>query len=251
LTRTVRDCALVFDVIAGHDPRDPASARAATRPTADAPGDGLPRVRAGVVEELFERHVTAEVAAVARQALADLERLGVEIEPVALPHASYVGATIMPLIQAEATSYHWPTLVSSPELYSDALRENLRLGATVLAKDYLAAQRARRVIQDEVEAALRRVDVLVFPTQPIVAPPLHAYQLVEHAEADVLDVEIGHTGLANLTGHPALSVPCGFTPADLPVGLQFTGRAFDEQTILQLGLAYEQATTWHTRRPRL
>jgi aspartyl-tRNA(Asn)/glutamyl-tRNA(Gln) amidotransferase subunit A len=119
----------------------------------------------------------------------------------------------------------------------------------VLAKDYLDAQRARRVMQDEVNAALTRVDALVFPTQPIVAPLLDAYTVGEGVEDDVLDVEIGHTGLANLTGHPALSVSCGFIAAGLPVGLQLTGNWFDEATVLRLAHAYEAATSWHARRP--
>jgi aspartyl-tRNA(Asn)/glutamyl-tRNA(Gln) amidotransferase subunit A len=91
--------------------------------------------------------------------------------------------------------------------------------------------------------------VLVFPTQPIVAPALDSYQTAASLSDDVLDVEIGHTGIANLTGHPALSILAGFTPEGLPVGLQLTGRMFDEGTILRLGHAFEAATEWHRRRP--
>jgi aspartyl-tRNA(Asn)/glutamyl-tRNA(Gln) amidotransferase subunit A len=206
-------------------------------------------LRVGVVEELFARHVAPELRALAEAALRELERLGVVLERVELPHARDIGPVIMPIIQAEATSYHWPRLTTHPEDYSAALRDNLLLGATVLAKDYLDAQRARRLMQDEVNAALTRVDALVFPTQPIVAPLLDAYAVGNGVEEDVLDVEIGHTGLANLTGHPALSIPCGFTGAGLPVGLQLTGRWFDEATVLRLGQAYGAATDWSTRRP--
>ncbi|MEZ4570548.1 MAG: amidase family protein [Thermomicrobiales bacterium] len=130
-------------------------------------------------------------------------------------------------------------------------RANLNLGASVLAKDYLDAQRVRRQLHDEVERLLESYDALVFPTQPIVAPPLEAYSMPEMPEGDVLDMEIGHTGWANLTGHPAVSVPCGFTGDDLPVGLQFTGRLFDDATALRLAHHYQQATDWHERHPDL
>jgi aspartyl-tRNA(Asn)/glutamyl-tRNA(Gln) amidotransferase subunit A len=249
LTRSARDCALVFDAIAGYDPLDPASASAPFTPTVDALDGSVAGLRVGVVEELFARHVTPDVRALTEAALRELEQLGVVLERVELPHAREVGPVIMPIIQAEATSFHWPRLMTRPVDYSTALRENLLLGATVLAKDYLDAQRARRLMQDEVNAVLTRVDALVFPTQPIVAPLLDAYAVGDGVEEDVLDVEIGHTGLANLTGHPALSVPCGFTADGLPVGLQLTGRWFDEATVLRLARAYEEATPWSTRRP--
>jgi aspartyl-tRNA(Asn)/glutamyl-tRNA(Gln) amidotransferase subunit A len=251
LTRTVRDCAVLFDAIAGHDPRDPASARRSFAPTLPAVGDDARGLRVGVVEELFERHVEPEIRELADLAVRALEDLGVKLEPVAFSFVPLIGPTIMPLVQAEATSYHWKTLLERPDDYGPDIRENLRLGALVLAKDYLDAQRMRRLMTEEVEAALARFDALVFPTQPIAAPPLNAYQVAEAAGADVLDVEIGHTGLANLTGHPAVSVSCGLTPAGLPAGLQFTGRAFDEATILRLAHAYEQAAGWFRRRPHL
>jgi aspartyl-tRNA(Asn)/glutamyl-tRNA(Gln) amidotransferase subunit A len=151
--------------------------------------------------------------------------------------------------QAEATSYHWTTLNAAPDDYGPAVRAHLQIGATVLAKDYLAAQRVRRQITDEVNRVLQQVDALVFPTQPTVAPPLDAYKIMETSAGDVLQDEIGHTGLANVSGHPAISVPCGFTDNDLPVGLQFTGRAFSEDTICRLAAAYEAVTPWHTMHP--
>ncbi len=248
LTRTVRDSALLFDVLAGHDPADPASARVSHRPAApglDAPAAGM---RIGVVEELYQRHVQPEVRRVTLAATERLRDAGFELVPVTLAHAHLTTAAIMPIIQAEATSYHWHDLTSRPEDFSAALRENLRLGALVLAKDYLDAQRLRRVITDEVAAALAGVDALVFPTQPIVAPLVGVYDVAEEGEEDVLDVEIGHTGLANLTGHPAISLPCGLAASGLPVALQLTGRAFDEATLLRIAHRAEAALAgWDAR----
>jgi aspartyl-tRNA(Asn)/glutamyl-tRNA(Gln) amidotransferase subunit A len=249
LARTARDTAVLFDAIAGHDQADPASLEHTFEPAAATLEQPVLGLRVGVVEELFERYVEPEVARVARVALDTLATLGVELEPVTLSCVPLVGPTIMPIVQAEATSYHLQTLLERPDDYGPVIRENLRLGALVLAKDYIDAQRMRRRMRDELDAVLKRFDALVFPTQPIVAPLLDAYQIAEAGHDDVLDVEIGHTGLANLTGHPALSVPCGLTNDELPVGLQFTGRAFDERTLFQLGHAFEQATGWSRRPP--
>jgi aspartyl-tRNA(Asn)/glutamyl-tRNA(Gln) amidotransferase subunit A len=255
LTRTVRDTAVIVDAIAGYDPRDPASARVTHRPAAAGLDDLEPSaVRIAVAEDLFERYVESEVRSVAEAAVEVLGELGFSVEIVRVPSVELVGPAIMPIVQAEATSYHWPSLQERPEDFGPVVRGNLYLGATVLAKDYLDAQRVRRQLHDEVEGLLAHYDALVFPTQPIVAPPLAAYRVPacgcgEPSEEDVMDAEIGHTGWANLTGHPAISAPCGFTPGGHPVGLQFTGRLFDEQAVLRLAYRFEQATEWHRQRP--
>jgi aspartyl-tRNA(Asn)/glutamyl-tRNA(Gln) amidotransferase subunit A len=249
LTRTAYDTALIFDAIAGYDPRDPASATepfVATAPEIERSVSGL---RIGVVGAFFELHVEPPVREVAEAAMVPWSDLGVELVPLELECVPMVGPTIMPLVQAEATAYHWQTLLERPDDYGPDIRDNLRLGATVLAKDYIQAQRLRRQMQVEIDAALRTVDALIFPTQPIVAPVLDTYRVTEPDEADVLEGEIGHTGLANLTGHPAVSIPCGFTPDGLPVALQITGRVFDEATVLALAHAYQLASDWHRRRP--
>jgi len=240
LTHTVRDSALLFDVLAGHDSADPVSARVTHRPTVPGLDDPLSNVRIGVVEELYQRHVQPEVQRVTLAATERLADAGFELVPIELPQAHLTTAAIMPIIQAEATHVHWRDLTSRPEDFSDALRENLHIGARVLAMDYLEAQRLRRSITDEVSSALADVNALIFPTQPIVAPPLGAYALVEEGEDDVLDAEIGHTGLANLTGHPAISLPCGRTADGLPVALQVTGRLFDEATLFRIAHRMEQ-----------
>lgn len=249
ITRTVRDTAMLYDAIAGYDSADPASANQPFEPTAGRLERPVAGLRIGVVDDLFERHARLEVAQTARAALDVLSALGLTLEPVDFSLFQLVAPTIMPIVQAEATSYHWPTLLERPEDYGPVIRENLRLGALVSAKDYIDAQRVRRRMQEEIDALLATYDALVFPTQPIVAPLLDAYQLPDGAQEDLFDMEISYTGLANLTGHPALSVPCGFTADGLPVGLQLTGRAFDEGTLLQLGHAYEQAMAWTGRHP--
>ncbi len=249
LTRTVRDAAIILDVIAGYDPADPASARvdvAASVAGLDLPVAGM---KIAVVEDFFEFHVEAEIGALTRAAVEQLKELGVVVEVVRISSIELIGPAIMPIIQAEATSYHWPAMQERLDDYGPIIRANLQYGATVLAKDYLDAQRVRRQLHDEVEELLLTYDALVFPTQPTVALEIDAYGMPEIPEADAIGGEIGHTGWANLTGHPAISVPCGFTEAGLPAGLQITGRLFDDATILRLAHHYQQATEWHRRHP--
>lgn len=249
LARTVRDAALIFEAIADYDPADPDSVQAAPPDALSGIGRDVAGMRVGVDEALFAQ-ADREVAAVARQAVDELDRLGVVTLPVELPALGEVVRAINPIVLAEAAAYHAPTLAARPDDYSEAVRHNLRLGLTVTAIDYLAAQQARRGLTSQVEEALARCDLLICPTQPIVAPPLDAYQL-PYGEDDMLEREIAYTGLANLTGHPALTIPCGFTPDGLPIGLQLTGRLFDERTIFHLAAAFEAATNWHTRHPAL
>ena len=251
LTRTVEDTAILFDAIAGFDPLDPASARGDWPAACPTLNDDITGLRIGVVDAMFERDVQPAVRATARAAIEQLSRLDVTLESVALPHLDLIAPVIGTIVQSEATSYHRHTLEARPNDYSDAVRDNLRLGATVLAIDYLDAQRVRRLLLDGVNQALANYDLLVYPTQPIVAPLLDSYTLQPGEDDAVLDIEISHTGLANLTGHPALSIPAGFTSGGLPVGLQLIGRAFDEATILRLGHAFEKITGWHTERPPL
>ena len=251
LTRSVTDAAVLFDVIAGFDPADPASARGNREPTSSSLDYDISGLRVGIVDEMFVRFVRPEVHKVAREAVAQIEQLGVHVDSVTLPHLDLIAPVINPIVQAEASSYHRHTLETRPNDFSDEVRDYLRLGATILAIDYIDAQRARRWILDGVADALTRYDVLLYPTQPIVAPVLDSYSIQPGATDDVLDVEIGHTGLANLTGHPAISIPAGFTAEGLPVGLQLIGQMFDEATILRLGRAYESATHWNQQRPDL
>lgn len=251
LSRTVRDAAVLLDAISGHDPRDPTSARRPSTSVADALDGDVTGLRIGIVEELCSGSVHSSVQDVVRSAIDQLSCLGLVLEPVTLSLRRLAAPALTLISQAEATNYHWTTLKAMPDMYGPAVRAHLTIGATVLAKDYLAAQRVRRQITDEVNTALQHVDALVFPTQPMVAPALDMYTLEETPAEDVLQSEIGHTGLANITGHPAISVPCGFTDAGLPIGLQFTGRAFGEQTILSLAAAYEVSTPWHTMHPPL
>ncbi|MBC4019268.1 amidase family protein, partial [Siccirubricoccus deserti] len=144
---------------------------------------------------------------------------------------------------AEAAAYHADRLRRCPELLSPTLRGALQTGSMVSAAHYLQAQRARRVIVDAFIGAMARFEVLVMPTTPV--PACRA----EEDETALTGVRMRNTAPFNLTGLPAVSVPCGFSADGLPIGLQVVGRAWDEVTVLRVADAYERATDWCARRP--
>jgi aspartyl-tRNA(Asn)/glutamyl-tRNA(Gln) amidotransferase subunit A len=152
----------------------------------------------------------------------------------------------------EATAYHLPWLRAHPEKYSPAVRERLELGAVTPAVSYIQAQQARRQITDAFLAAMQgaSVDLLVTPTGPTAATPLEGDLVTgDEADPDVLAALINFTGPFDLTGFPAISIPAGFTPGGLPVGMQLVARPWQEAALLVAAHAYEQATDWHTRLP--
>jgi aspartyl-tRNA(Asn)/glutamyl-tRNA(Gln) amidotransferase subunit A len=205
---------------------------------------GVRGLRVGVPREYFFEGVDPEVEKGFEQALATLRQLGASVEDVQIPSIQSAGA-FMAIMLTEAFAYHENDLREHPELFGEMLRERLLAGALITGSEYVQAQRIRTRLSAEMNALLRRVDVLATPTSPKPAPTF----------TQVYDPEYGfprgNTGPFNMTGLPSLAVPCGFTAAGLPISLQITGRAFDETTVLRVGHTYEQATDWHKRHPAL
>ena len=171
------------------------------------------------------------------------------IEEVALPTSRYVAGAAFAIVAAEALVYHEAWLKRRPQDYGSDVRNRLRTGLFVTAAQYVKAQRARVLIREEVERALKNLDCLIAPTTPIAATPVGEQAITVNGRSEgVRPSLLRFTRLFNLTGHPALSVPCGFTADGLPIGMQIVGKAFDEETILRVGRAFEKATEWHLRR---
>jgi aspartyl-tRNA(Asn)/glutamyl-tRNA(Gln) amidotransferase subunit A len=181
------------------------------------------------------------------RALADA---GVRVEEVRLPRIQHAGPATFAIITAESMAYHEPYLKTRAAEYGADVRARLLTGQFVLATQYLKAQRARQVLRAEVDDVLRTVDALLFPTTPIPAPRTDERAApVDGAREDVRVWLTRCTRPINLTGHPALSVPCGLTAGGLPIGLQLVGRQFDEATLLRVGRAYEKVSPLADRRP--
>ncbi len=242
MARTVQDCAFLLQPLAGYDPADPASSRAPVDDYVAPLGRDIRGLKIGVPRAYFLEEVDAEVARAFEEALETLRRLGAEVRDVQIP--SLRGAhSFLLILMAEAYAYHESDIREHPELYGDVLRERILAGALVTASEYTQAQRIRSEICRETAEVLKTVDVLASPTALKPATPF--------AQAFDPEFAFPKSNMApfNLTGLPTLALPCGFSASGLPVSFQLSGRPFEEATVLRAGHAYEQATTWHTRRP--
>jgi aspartyl-tRNA(Asn)/glutamyl-tRNA(Gln) amidotransferase subunit A len=242
MARSVEDCALMLQALAGCDPADPASSREPVPDYAAGLRAGVRGLKVGVPRDYFFDGVQPEVGAAFESAMATLAGLGAEVRDVSIPS---IGAapTFMVIMLAEAFAYHARDLREQPELYGEVLREKLMAGALFTADEYVQAQRLRSRLCEDMHRALQEVDVLATPTAVGTAPSF----------ATVYDPNFpfARSNMApfNMSGLPALALPCGFGANGLPISLQLAGRPFDEATVLRAGHAYEQATDWHRRRP--
>ncbi|MFH0522183.1 amidase [Streptomyces sp. M41] len=254
LTRTVEDAALVLSVLAGHDPRDPASMPTATgvRPLGGPAATDLTGVRVGVPRNHYFDHVTPGIEKAVRGAIACLESLGARLVDVEIPMARYIQATQWGLMAPEATAYHERSLRAVPELYGADVRVLLEAGELMTAGDHLRAQRARTLMRQEWARMLEAVDVIAAPTVPMTAVPSGRTTITwrDGTQESVSDAFVRLSAPANITGVPALSVPAGHDEDGLPIGMQLLGRPFGESTLLRVGHAYERTVSPPSRSAR-
>ena len=251
LTRSVGDAGIVLNALAGHDPRDPASA---STPVADytAGLDGEVRgLRIGVPRDHFFAGLEPEVRQLISAAGEVLAGAGATLVEVALPHVAEATAAGATILFAEAAAYHAEWFRARPDDYGGDVRRRIEQGSLLPAIDYIQAQRARAHCCAEFEQVFREVDALITPTLPMVAPRLDQAEITfDDRVEDTRTALTRFTRLFNVLGAPAIAVPCGFTAAGLPASLQIVARRFAEQTALRLAYAYEARTEWRRRRPR-
>ncbi|MBZ5719681.1 MAG: Asp-tRNA(Asn)/Glu-tRNA(Gln) amidotransferase subunit GatA [Acidobacteriia bacterium] len=261
LTKTVKDAAIVLQVIAGRDPMDSTSAAVAVpdyRGELEKPVRGL---KIGMAKEYFGEGLDREVRAAIEAAIEKLAKLGCEVVPVSLPHTQYAVPAYYIVATAEASSnlarfdgvrygYRADGVRTLSEMYRRSrdqgfgteVKRRIMLGTYALSAGYydayyLKAQRVRTLLTRDFEEAFQKVDAIVTPTSPTAA-----FKLGEKVD-DPLAMYLAdiYTVTADLAGIPGISVPCGETREKLPIGLQILGRHFDEATILRIAHAYEQA----------
>ena len=250
MVRTVEDAALTMNVIAGHDPRDPATTtRELPDYTANLNGS-VEGLRIGMVREYFEAPLDTEIAAAVSAAIAQLSEMGATVTEVSLPMFADAQAISGTILMSEAAAYHRDLLARDGAKLTPSVRLRLEAGLFVTAADYLKAQQARARFNYEMSQLFQDVDLLAGPSEPITAPPILA------AEVSIGESTVGTTGALtqytrpyNISGTPAISLPCGFSYSGMPIGLQLAGRPFEEATVLRAAHAYEQVTDWHGRRP--
>ncbi len=252
LAATVADCAVSLQVIAGHDPADPATSRKPVPDFGEFMERGVEGLRVGVLEGYPFAPVQDGVGAAFGEAVEVLRNLGAKMSGVHIPALRGTLAAEFAIVGPEAAAYHRRLLQESPELIESGIRRLLAAGAIVPSSHYLAGLRARAVIRTALREAFERyrLDVAVCPTLPATAALADQDEFrVGDVMEDVTSSYVRTTAPFNLSGQPALSVPCGYDRAGLPVGLQVAGRPFGEATVLRVGAAYEAATPWVEHRP--
>lgn len=260
LGRSAEDCAILFDAIAGYDPRDPNSVSGppsrATMMLIGGPEGGntvsLQGLRLGVAQEAFVAPLDPEVRAAWRAALLVLEEAGAEVVEVELPLATMEMYRMIQMPEASLGHMQKGWLATHRDEYTELTLKRLLEGQEISAVDYLHAQYERRVLSAAMRGVLQRVNALVLPTLPVAAIR------VEEAHQEIRVDGVGENATVallrlnmpfNLTGVPAVSFPCGFTGDGLPIGLQVAGRTFEEGTVLRIAHAYQQLTDWHRSSP--
>ncbi len=270
LTKNVKDSAVLMNIISGHDIYDSTSADVPVPDFTSLLGQDIKGMKIGVPAEYFIEGVDSEVQASVKEAIQKMESLGAVPVEISLPHTEYATATYYILATSEASSnlarydgVKYGLRVEGDDLidmymktreagFGAEVKRRIILGTYSLSSGYYdayykKAQQARTLIVQDFEKAFESVDVIVTPTTPTPAfragektdDPLQMYL------SDIFTISV------NLAGAPAISVPCGYTSNNLPVGLQIIGKHFDEASVLKTAYAFEQATEWHKRKPEL
>jgi aspartyl-tRNA(Asn)/glutamyl-tRNA(Gln) amidotransferase subunit A len=271
LTHDVRDAALLLEVIAGHDPCDSTSVDRPTPSYTATLDEPVRPLAIGVAREFWGEGLDAEVERAVRAALKVYEGRGATVKEISLPHSRYSIATYYLVATAEASSnlarydgVHYGhraekyaglidmVAKSRGEGFGSEVKRRIMLGTYALSSGYidayyLKALKVRRLIKDDFDRAFAECDVVIGPTSPTAA-----FKIGEKV-ADPLAMYLSdiYTISANLAGLPGISIPCGFTQAGLPIGLQLLAPPFAEEMLLRIARMYETATDWHMRRPRL
>ena len=225
-TRTLGDARLLHQALSTSSGADPHSSGADLPRSAKDLRLGIPR---GYLTDLLDDDVRARFD----EAAAALRRAGATLTDVSVPHASMTPAVYIHIHSSEGATFHARTLDSEPERYTPVVRRRLELGRYVLAQDYARAMDGREVLRREVDAALEGCDALLLPTLPIPAPPIGAEMMaIGGREEPVRALMLRLTQLFNVTGHPAIALPCGVTSSGLPVGLQLVGHRHQTEALL-------------------
>lgn len=244
LTRSVKDAALLLQVLAGYDEKDPASANV---PVDDYSKDieaGIKGWRIALAVGDFVEVSEAEVLAAVRVAARYFEFLGAKVEEVDTSWLYEAAVANGRITQADGAAYHRERLESNPELFGADVRQRLESGRDLSSGEYVLARRKQVEARRRSELFFHQYDALLLPSTPITALPIED---IENSASQAPSLT-RFTAPFNLTGLPALSVPCGFTKAGLPIGLQIVSGHWQEAKVLRAGYAFEQATEWHKHR---
>ncbi len=262
LARSAEDCAILFDVLKGYDPRDPNSVSGPPSPaTASLIGGpegreplSLQGLTLGIPSERFVGPLDPEVRQAWIAAQLVMKEEGAELVEVAIPHLSLEVYRTIQMPEASLAHMQQGWLSERADLYTGRTLERLLQGQQISAVNYLHAQQERRTFASTLTTIMRRVNALLLPTIPMPAIPVSQIDQDIQIEGVTVNATVALLSLTmpfNLAGLPALSFPAGFSAQGLPIGLQIVGKTFEESTVLRIAYAYQQLTDWHRREIQL
>ena len=248
MARTVRDAALLFQSIVGGETGGPLVNTPATTDLMTQIENDVDGMKIGVPERQASERIAPEVRSAVDRALRVFEQNGAHLCEVKIPDLAHAETVMWVITSVEAAEHHRSLIRSRPAEFHPLVLELLRRGELVPATEYVHAQRVRQLMVEQVRGIFTDVDVLVLPTTAITAFPIGSDTVtIDGREEHVQPAMNRYTPLFDLTGGPALSLPCGFTSTGMPIGMQVAGPAFGDATVLQVARSYERATDWTTR----
>lgn len=252
ICRSVEDAALVLEVIASPAGRNPADWRQGGHLFSGPLRQGVKGIRVGIPKQYFFDRLHRDVRGYVLTACAILYQQGAELREVEFRGIKEAASLVGIITVGEALSYHWKWLRSRAKDYGSDVRDRMEANRNQRTVEYLQAQEKRRMYTQAFVKVFESVDVVAAPTLPVLAPLIGQKKISwGRTREDVRAALLRMTRPGNLTGLPAISLPCGFTGDNLPVGLQLFGRHYEEATLLRVAYAYEQATPWHKMFPPL
>jgi aspartyl-tRNA(Asn)/glutamyl-tRNA(Gln) amidotransferase subunit A len=241
LSRTVEDAAIVLQELAGHDPRDSYSANVPVPRYSEGFQSAFQGLRIGVPRQFFFDRVDTEIATAVHETIRLCEQNDAELIEVDMPSMDKTRTVSLIIQLPEMLSYHSRYLSEKKHLYGADIRAGMALGQFVLAEHYVRAKRMVEKFRRELTVSFKKVDVIITPTCPIVAPKIGSVFIAHEEKKEAVGNAITRfTSFFNMTGNPAISIPCGTHSTGLPMGVQFVGRHFDEKTLLRAAHVLEQ-----------
>ena len=247
ITKRVEDAALMLQVMGGYDSEDPASFKT-------LPGDFSSHMRDSIrdrkvafaVGSFVEEFTSPDILHAVRKAADVLAEQGAIIEEVNMDFLREGALANSLMTQADGAAFHRERLQEHPDWFGADVRQRLETGAGFTSSEYALARRTQVEVRRRCDLLFEEYDVLILPSTPIAAPVLKGENAVERAR-----LLTRLTAPFNLTGLPAISIPCGFTSEGLPIGLQIVSRAWNESGVLRIGYSYQEATEWHKMKPSI
>jgi aspartyl-tRNA(Asn)/glutamyl-tRNA(Gln) amidotransferase subunit A len=250
LARTVEDCALLLGLMAGADPEDPTASLAPVPDYMAATAASIKGLKIGVPTSFYVDELDADVAKALDETIALLKREGADIVKVELPDQRQLSAACQIVLATEAAAYHKRWLIERPQDYGPQVLMRLQNGLAIPGVLYLEAMRWRGPALAAHIAATSDVDAVLAPVAPVAAPTIVESDVGNSPNAEAVIQRLTRfTRPINYLGLPSLSIPSGFNPKGLPIGMQLVGRSFDEATLLTIGAAFQRATDFHEKVP--